>query len=88
MERRGFGGFGGWRRAAGTAAADATAATATTTTTTSFQYSFNARESPVYADFAGNVHALPGVFFVWDVSPFMVQMAERPHPVGHFIARL
>ena len=83
---RALGGGGGG--AAGKEEKAAAAAAATTTKASSFQYSFNARETPVHADFAGNVHALPGVYFVWELSPFMVQISQKPRPLGHFLARL
>ncbi|CAM9156123.1 unnamed protein product [Chrysoparadoxa australica] len=33
-------------------------------------------------------YLLPGVFFVYDVSPFMVEVSQRPSYLSHFLIRL
>ncbi len=33
----------------------------------------------------GHIHALPGVFFVYEFSPFMIRMYDERPPLVHFI---
>lgn len=31
---------------------------------------------------------LPGIFFVYDVSPFMIQVTRRKMPLTHFLTKI
>ena len=60
------------------------------TETSSFQYSFTRAVTPITAPpfGLGSVNALPGLYLVWDFSPFRVRITERARSWPHFVARV
>ena len=58
------------------------------TETDSFQYSFTRAITPIITPPFESVNTLPGLYLVWDFSPFRVRITERARSWPHFIARV
>lgn len=52
----------------------------------SYQFSYTKQER--YLDPYGQLQALPGAFFVFDLSPFMVKVENERVPFTHFLTKI
>ena len=58
-----------------------------TTTLTSNQYSVNSVPREVGVSPFGQVSALPGIFFIYDLTPFMHIITDQKMTLAHFLVR-
>eukprot|EP00743_Colponemidia_sp_Colp-15_P007181 GILK01007755.1.p1 GENE.GILK01007755.1~~GILK01007755.1.p1 ORF type:complete len:396 (+),score=64.06 GILK01007755.1:57-1244(+) len=56
-----------------------------TTMTNQFSVTEQFRKIDFKSGMVDAAHALPGVFFIYDLSPFLVQVSERVIPFTHFL---
>ena len=52
------------------------------------QYSVYEVSRPVQMSAFGQITSLPGVFFVYDITPFMHSISERHMSLAHFLVRI